>query len=180
MLNESRVGARRIPAAFPVFSLSRAAAFGVMALLFAVAGAQQASAQYGSGISDGVLECRNALNASAAERHCPALRAHRTPTVVSAGPVDTCFVWGSCTLTVPVGDTDTSFHSNVRHNEDSVVYGSPSDIRLLDFCFSTADDADEAQGGWEMSLKAGGCTGDEIDADTAIADGLEAQDQQQE
>ena len=162
-----------------VFSLPRAAALGVLALLFAAAGAQQASARYSQQwASQGELECGNALNASAAERHCPALNVY----LGSPNPLGTftCFVWGSCTLTVPVGDTDTSFHSNVRRREDSAVYGSPSEIRLLDFCFSTSDDADEAQGGWEMSLKAGGCTGDEIDADTAIADGLEAQDQQQE
>ena len=69
MLNESRVGARRIPAAFPVFSLPRATAIGVMALLFAAAYPASLHAQMRykppESISTAVIEASKPVNVSA-------------------------------------------------------------------------------------------------------------------
>lgn len=143
--------------------------FTFAAFAYAAFGAPQTSAQNAHPL---VAECRAALDDSTAEERCSALAAHAISENSSGGPSHTCWVWGSCSLTVPVDGFDTSFQVSVAHG--SPLYLSPSDLRLLDFCFARAADAGEGQNGWTMNLKPGGCASGEIDSDTAMTDGLQA------
>ena len=143
----------------------RVAFFAVVAAASAAFSAPQASAQW---VAPLVAKCRAAFDGSNADARCPALWAHAVAEN-SYGPSHTCWVSGSCALTVPVGGSDRSFRLHIPGS----MYFSPSELSNLDLCFARAADAGEGQGGWTMSVKPG-CRGGEIDSATAAAEGLEA------
>ncbi len=116
------------------------------------------------------LERGDAMNDSTAKEHCPGLKAHAVAESTS-GPSNTCWYYGSCTLTVQVGGAENSFDMNVSF--ESAIYTSPADLRLLDVCFVKIAAAGQGQSGWGMQLKAR-CADVETDADTAKASGLPA------
>lgn len=152
-------------------SVRRTAWLAAACVLFAFP-ASQASAQH---VHPLVAECRAALDESPAESHCPALYAHAVAEN-PGGPSHTCWVVGDCTLTVAVDGSDTSFESNIEWS--SPVYLSPSDLRLLDFCFARTENADQEQAEWTMSLSPGGCADGETDSDTAMTEGLSTQEEE--
>ena len=154
-------------------SVRRTAWLAAACVLFAFP-ATQASAQL---LHPHVRECRAAIDESPARSHCPALYAHAVQNLdSSSGPSYTCWVVGDCTLTVAVDGSDTSFESNIEWS--SPVYLSPSDLRLLDFCFARTENADQEQAEWTMSLSPGGCADGETDSDTAMTEGLSTQEEE--
>ena len=150
-------------------SVRRTAWLAAACVLFAFP-ATQASAQL---LDPNVRECRAAIDESPARSHCPALNAHA---VSSDGLSYTCQLVGDCILTVAVDGSDTSFESKIEWS--SPVYLSPSDLRLLDFCFARTENADQEQAEWTMSLSPGGCADGETDSDTAMTEGLSTQEEE--
>ena len=143
--------------------------FAIAAVAYAALPAPQASAQY---VHPLVAECRAAFKESTANTHCPSLTAHAVgPNSEPGGPSHTCWVWGSCTLTVQVNGSDTPVNMEIAHNEP--LYLSPSELRLLDVCFAKLD-IGGGQAIWRMKLRAKQCADGETDADTAKSEGLPA------
>jgi len=105
---------------------------------------------------------------STAKTHCPELKAHAVAESTS-GPSNTCWYYGSCSVTVQVDGAETSFEVSVSYGD--AVYIDPADLRLLDVCFVKSEGVGQGKTSWGMFLKAG-CAADDTDADTAKANGL--------
>ena len=144
---------------------TRTIIFALAVVAYAALPATQASAQY---VHPLVQECRDAMADSTARTHCPELKAHAVAESTS-GPSHTCWYYGSCSLTVQVDGADNSFSASVPYVD--AVYISPADLRLLDVCFVKAEGVGQGKTSWGMQFKSG-CASDEIDADTAKANGL--------
>ena len=156
-----------------ISSLPRAAAVGVMALLFAVTG-QQASAQ--DLTND---DCHTAFEGAPAIDYCQyggrsdlvAGLYIRMDAKHGEPSRDRCSVRGRCTITVKVGETDKRFEKGLP-NQD-VAY-TLAEVGTLDLCFSRHGEASNnhvnRHDGWRMDVTPG--CGDGIDSATAVSDGL--------
>ncbi len=151
----------------PFRIMSRAAFVTLAAVVYAALSASQVSAQQSGYVHPLVQECRDAFDASPVNRLCsPDLWAHAVGPSDGGRPSNTCWVTGSCTILVSVGDTDTPFSVNVPYGDP--MYLSPAELTNLDLCFGPAADGS----GWAVELQSG-CT-NAMDSATAKSLGLPA------
>ncbi len=148
---------------------TRTIIFALAVVAYAALPATKASAQH---VHPLLQECRDAMADSTARTHCPELKAHAVIDSTS-GTSNTCWYYGSCSVTVQVDGVETSYDISVSWLDswDNPKYISPADLRLLDVCFVKTEGVGQGKTSWGMQLKAG-CASDDTDADTAKANGL--------
>ena len=90
-------------------------------------------------------------------------------TMTYVGPhINYCSLSGSCSITVEVDGTSTTFTPSVDET------GFPSVFDDLDICFAEDEDAADTSG-FSATVK-GGCASTETDSDDAVDDGLSTGD----
>ncbi len=155
----------------PIRIMSRTAFFTLAAVACAALPASQVSAQQSGFVSPLVQECRDAYDGSPANARCTSdLWAHAVAENSGGGPSHTCWVTGKCALIVPVGDTETTFYTELPYHDP--MYLSPAELANLDLCFGPVTKAAN-DSGWGMKLKPG-CGSNLVDSATALAEGLKA------